>query len=494
MPYVAPHPRGPIVSRGSRLVAALVFAVCVLSANFTAHADERKDAIRAFHKTMKSEKDWKARVDALNTLAFYDGPGLVDVILDGAIADEHPSVHRAAALMLSRLITPEAKDELVAELKKAKGRRMLVVMLALRQQMGKDGLDVVRKIADGKDLRAACQALIVMGQKQSVDDVSRLLEALASSHWQVRRAAAQALRLLAGEPPTKKKNPEGKMVLEEGDPPWVPEWYPQDKVLPALVDGLEKPLGAERHDIVRTLHRITEQNYAYDVAAWRKLIGGEKPEAIESKPRLHPTHLFGVPIYGKRIVVVVDNAQQTDDPHGYSREFLQSLCVVPGARPIPWYQLKTKRQFIHACVRRFVQDKKDGTQFDVYFLTQSVTKANGKLVKANAASKKKAFTLIEKAKTSTGQDTMQGLLDAFMAGGKKDKHIWTKGPDEILYVASTVPWASPVIDQDHIGAEIGFLASWHQIPVHTVGVGPHAFAMFQAISEAAGGVYRSLNP
>ena len=203
--------------------------------------------------------------------------------------------------------------------------------------------------------------------------------------------------------------------------------------------------------------------------------------------------LFGIPLFGDRMVVILDTSAQTDDPHPYDRDRLTTLCEVPGARPIPWFQIQTKRQFARAWARRWVQDLPKGAKFDVFLVNTSLNDVFGKLNSANAGAKKTAIEAIEETKGVTGQDVLGALMSAIHLGGEKDKQAWSKGPCEVLYVSSSKPWLAPVTDEDHIGAAVALRAGWLQIPVHTVGVGNHPFAMMQVMSAAAGGTYLDLS-
>lgn len=474
-----------------RCLSLLVLALALLPAR-PAGADDVDDGLKLFREAQRQE-DWKARLEAYDALAFYDGPRIVNAMLDALEADPHPAVRLAGAERLGRLVSGDAKDELFAAVRKGSDVRRYLALIGVREQPGNDGKDLLLELAQGKDPLLVAQAVIAIGQKRFADAVPLLLDLLrAAPDWQVRRAAAEALRRLAGPPPETKIDRDGNPIEELNPPPWVPEWYPLDTVVPALIAALErKDGGVERGEAWRTLIRLLKHDMDFDPGAWRELAAGKAPEAIARKPLPYRT-LFGVPLFGERMVVIVDNSNQTDDPHPYDRDRLTTLCEVPGARPIPWFQLATKRDFSHAWVRRWIQDLPKGARFDLFMVTTKVDEAHGKLAPVNTGSRKKALELLDEAKPVTGQDVLTAFQMAIDIGGDKDKQVWTKGPEEILYVASTVPWLATVTDQEHIGGAVALRAGWLQIPIHTVGVGNHPYEMMKRMSAAAGGRYVDL--
>ncbi|MGE0193332.1 MAG: HEAT repeat domain-containing protein [Planctomycetota bacterium] len=476
-----------------RIVAPLVLLALLLVSPSAALAEDVGDGIRAFKEAQKSG-DWRVRVEAYDALSFYDGPQIVEVMLDAMEADPHPAAKLGAAERLGRLVSDEAKADLYAAIQKGSDERRYLALLAVRSQPGPDGKDVLIELARGKEAPIAAQAAIALGQKHVPEAIPVLVELIEKAEDdQVKRAAAEALRRMAGPPPQPKIGHDGKPLPEPNPPPWVPTWYTLDTVVPALVRVLGNPKGGiERAEAWRTLVRLLKHDMGLDPAAWTALAAGKTPEEIKKKP-LPYRSIFGIPLFGERMVVILDTSAQTDDPHPYDRDRLTALCEVPGARPIPWFQLQTKRDFARAWTRRWVQDLPKGAKFDVFLVNTSLNDVFGKLNSVNAGTKKAALEAIDETKAVTGQDVLGALMAAIHLGGEKDKQVWTKGPSEILYVSSSKPWLAEVTDEDHIGAAVALRAGWLQVPVHTVGVGNHPFAMMQVMSAAAGGTYLDLS-
>ena len=476
-----------------RRLVPLALLALLLAAAPAVRADDVGDGIKAFRDAQKSG-DWRVRVEAYDALSFYDGPKIVEAMLDAMEADPHPAAKLAAAERLGRLVSDEAKADLYAAIQQGSDERRHLALLCVRSQPGTDGKEVLLELAQGKEPPIVAQAALALGQKHVPEAVPVLVQLLEKSDdHQVQRAAAEALRTMAGPPPEPKIGHDGKPLLEPNPPPWVPEWYPLDTVVPVLVKVLGNAGGGiERGEAWRTLVRLLKHDMGLDPAAWTALASGKEPADIKKKPLPYRT-LFGIPLFGDRMVVILDTSAQTDDPHPYDRDRLTTLCEVPGARPIPWFQIQTKRQFARAWARRWVQDLPKGAKFDVFLVNTSLNDVFGKLNSANAGAKKTAIEAIEETKGVTGQDVLGALMTAIHLGGEKDKQAWSKGPCEVLYVSSSKPWLAPVTDEDHIGAAVALRAGWLQIPVHTVGVGNHPFAMMQVMSAAAGGTYLDLS-
>lgn len=467
-------------------------ALVLLLAVGGASADETADAIAEFKKAQKLP-EVPARIEAYDALTFYDGPGIVGPMLDAMGEDPHPGVVVGGTERLARLVSGDAKEELVSEATKGKPERRFLALLALRRQQGRDGHEVLLSIAAGNDPMLACQAMLALGAKQIHESVPMLLERAASApDWQLRRASIEALRVLAGPAPQPRYDKEGVLIPEEEPPPWLPAWYPLDKVAPVLIAALARPDGGvERREARHALVRLYKSDMGFDAKAWAALAAGAAPETLE--PKDPPLRRFvGIPLFGSRCAVVVDHSAQTDDPLLFDRERLTALCEVPGARPIPWFQIKTKRDFYHAWVRRWISDLDKDLRFEVILTKNALVPAFGRWSSVHAGTKKRALELLEKTMPETGQDVLGAIEMAINLGGDKDAVAWKKGPEEIVYIGSTVPWLAPVTDQEHIGAALYLRSTRLQIPIHTIGVGPHPLAMLTRIAEGAHAEYVDL--
>lgn len=476
-------------SRTRPLVVLVCLALLLIPAWPTASADEWGDARKDFRRAQRSDL-WKERRDAYVRMLDFDGKKAVGEMLKAMSKEQSYAVLLTAIETLSLFMSDEATEALVQGLKSSKGfqRNCLIVAMGGRQDTA--GNDLLIEIAGGKEARSAAQALLALGQKRVKSALPTFLAGLERDEWQLRAAAARAIRDLAGpipEPPL----PGQKEV------PWIPADFPTAAVLEPLAASLEISEGRERGDIIQALERITKQSFGNDPAAWHKLAAGAPPESIRAVP-VHPPYLCGVPVYGRKVVVVLDISTCTDDIHPYQEVVrLKELCAVPGARAVPWMKIRTTKQFMGAHVRRMVGDLTGkGTKFDIIAVYQKAEPLFGKLTAANAGTKRQASTFIEELAVQGGPNHYEGMNTALDISGSKESVAWSLGPDEIVMLTCAIPWAprdpNAIVGQEEVGRIISLKGRMRMVPITTVGVGPHPWGMMQQISNMTGGTYVGL--
>ena len=456
-----------------------------------AAADETKTAVRTFKKALKADA-WKDRAEAYTALSFYDGAGIVGPMLDAISAETHGAVQVRGLALLGKMATEEAQAALLAEAAKGKPARRMLALVALQSQTGAYGAKALMGLLKEKSGPVPGLAALVLGMKQVPEAIEPIAALLERPDWQLRGAAARGLTLMAGEKPVKKYDKHGNVVPEKNPKPWVPKFYDVAKVLPALVEALAKGVGSERLAIIDCLERLTKQTFGWDVPAWRKYAAGTDPKEIKSRPK-HPPSLFGVPLFGQRTVVIYDVSNTSDDPHPFSDPArLKELCKVPGGRPIPWYKLKKRSDLIAAHTKRWVSDLPKKAKFDVVFYGAQVQPLFGKLSGAGTGPKKRATTAIAEVKLVNGSDAHGALHTALDLAGAKMAAVWKKGPDEVLFMSTGIPWEAAETDQESIAGSVGLKALMRLTPVHNVGVGAHPWAMMRPLAKQTGGRYVDL--
>ena len=467
----------------------LCLALLLLPAWPTAGADEWGDARKDFKRAQRSDV-WSERRDAYIRMLDFDGEKAVEEMLRAMAKEDNYAVLLTAIETLSLFMSEEAVAALVKGLRSSKGfqRNCLIVAMGGRQDAA--GNDALIEIAEGKDAPAAAQALLALGAKRVTAALPAFLAGLARDEWQLRAAAARAIRGLAGpvpEPP----QPGQK------EKPWIPDDFPTAEVLLPLAESLARSEGSERGDIIAALERITKQTYGNDPAAWKKLASGTSPEQIRAMPD-HPPYLCGTPIYGRKVVVLLDTSTCTDDVHPFQNvDRLKAVCEVPGARSVPWMTLRTTKQFMGAHVRRMINDlDARGAKFDVFAVFQQTEPLFGRLTPANAGTKRQADAFIEDLAVGGGPNHYEALNAALDISGAKESVAWSLGPDEIVMLTCAIPWAprdpNAIVGQEEVGRIIGLKGRMRMVPITTVGVGPHPWGMMQQISNLTGGTYVGL--
>jgi hypothetical protein len=447
-------------------------------------ADDWPEARKAFLKALKSD-DWKVRSAGFGELSYFDNAAAVGEVLGVLASERHPAVLLAGIRALGGFKTLASQAALAEVVRKGKDPVRLYTILALADQPGTDGKDALLEVLQGRDAQAAAQAALALGKKQVMEALPHLLSLLHSKEWRVRAAAARAVRLLAGPIPTAQP---GKPA-----PPATPKALAGPDVLGALIDALEVGEGRERADVIQTLARLTQQDFGWDLPAWRAFASGTPAADIARKPQ-HPTYFFGVPVFGRRVVVLVDNNVRTEDAHPFSdRTRLQAVCAVPGARPVPWFELRTIKQLINAHVKRTVTDLASGSMFDLVVVGGKARSVFGKLSPANDGSKGTAITALEEAKPETANDVFTALDGALDIASRKDSVAWDVGPEEILYAIVALPWLSEQSDPAVVAAAIALKARLRMVPITLAGVGEHPYELCQTLADATGGTYINLS-
>ncbi len=278
----------------------------------SAGADEWSDAKKAFRKAQKAP-DLKTRRDAFIDMLTFDGTeqteDAVEEILRTLGREESPAVILTALETLSTFTSDEATEILVDAVRKGRGTRRFYALIALADRPAGGGEDLLMEVLDGKEEPLIAQAALALGHRQTEAAVPLLLPLLAHDTWQLRAAAARALEYMAGKAVLNPKTAEMEF-------PPVPAWLKTPEVLNALVASLETAEGRSRSDAVSALERITGRAFSNDVRAWKALLGGADPAGIRARPEAVP-YIFGIPIYGRKVVLVIDISTCTDDTHPF---------------------------------------------------------------------------------------------------------------------------------------------------------------------------------
>lgn len=470
--------------RRSLAVLVLVCALGAGAAPESAAEGTWADARKAFAKAQKSD-DWKARVQGFGELAYFDNADAVGEVLGALAVEKHPAVLLTAIKALASFTTAPAKEAVHRALRSGKDPVRLYVILAVADQTGTDAKDALLELVAGRDGQAAAQAAMALGKKRVMEALPTLLGLLKHKDWRLRAAAARSLRLLAGARPSAQP---GKPA-----PPATPAELTTRDVLTALVDALDAATGRERSDVLNTLARLTQQDFGWDVPAWRAYAEGAKPADIARNPK-HGAYFFGVPVHGRRVVLLADTNVRSEDAHPFHDVTrLKEVSSVPGARSVPWQRLKTLKQLLTAHVARTIADLPSGSMFDLIIVGGKARDVFGKLAPANDGSKQLATTALEEAGTETANDVFTALDQALDIASRKDSVAWDVGPEEILYAIVALPWLAETADPDVIASAIALKARLRMVPITMVGLGEHPYDLCKRLAEETGGTYVDLS-
>jgi hypothetical protein len=338
----------------------------------------------------------------------------------------------------------------------------LLVLSALTEQKGPEVAELLIEVVGGRDGPAAAQAAMALRESKPPEALPSLMKLLASKEWQVRRAAAIA----------------------------IAEYGAKEALVP-LSKALWTATGRDRNDLIAALEKVTGQKYGNDPKAWKKLASGTDPKEIVAKPKLAPT-AFGVPIYGERVVICLDNSLRMTNPHPFDNERLRKLCDPKDGDPIPWFRVKTNGLFAHAHVKHLIQGLPKGSKFELITFNATVRDTFGGLANVGAATRKTAIDKLASLRTDDGIAAYDALTLALNRAGAKDSQAWKKGPDEIIYITVNMPTTGEVKEAPAVAAAIGLKAALRMVPIHTVGIHYHPYDMCRDIAAKTGGIYVNL--
>ena len=481
--------------RSARVPTLLLLVSLLLAAGGPpAAADDEADARRDFRAEMKNP-NWKIRRGAFVMLLDFDGKKTFEECLGATLKAKNPAVQLAGIETLGKFESEAAQKALLDELSKAKGDKAAVLLMALAEQKGHGGVDELIALLGDKDPMKVGLAALALGAKKAPKATGALVQALAHKESRVRSAAARAFKTWAWSEMTKPAKNSGKLPE-----PKMPEWFELATIQGALIEALEGAEGAPRGDILEALEFITKKDYGDNPLAWAAHAKGEEVSDGMLRKREYPPHFFGIPVYGERIVVVMDANVLTDREHPFKdRARLQELCANPGRASLPWHKIKSVKHFNDAWVRRFFMDMPtSGVSFDLVRSGLKPAPLFGRLKPANSGTLKKAIEEVEDGGVENENDILAAMTFALDISGKKDTVAWTKGPDVICCVYSSVPWLPKDPDKDEktdpelVGATIGLKARRRLVKIHAVGVHEFAYAMMKLFAGQTGGVYREL--
>jgi len=444
-----------------RLLPVSLVLLALLTTAATARADGWEDMRDTFRKEMKSEA-WKDRADAFLYLDGYDRPEAVEEILRALKREENAAVELAALGALAAQKSKGSREILFAIARKGKGRERLLVLNALARQPSLDVGELLLEVAASRDGQAAAQAALALEKQKHPDTVEGLLPLLKHKAWQVRRAAAITLKA-----------------------------FRPDEAIAPLADALARSDGRDRNEILAALLEITGETFGNDPAAWKAFARGTPESEIRARPK-HPPYAFGVPIYGKRVVICLDNSLRMTDRHPFDAERLRELSTAPDGKAIPWIRVATNGQFAQAQVKHLIRNFEKGTKFELLTFNATVNPVFNKLANVGTASRNTAFEALDGLQTDDGIAAYTVLQQALDVAGPTDAKAWKSGPDEILYITVNVPTTGDVTQADLVAASIGLEARLRMVPIHTVGIHFHPYDMCREIARLTGGVYVDL--
>ena len=449
-----------------------------------AWADDLGAARKDFRAAQKAE-NWKDRQDGYTVLAGYDSRDAALEALQALVKEKNAAVVYTGVRCLALMRSTGAQEAYRETLAKGKPLARLFVLMALDALSAEGLTESLHDVLKGKDASAIAQAAMALGRRQSLESLPQLLPLLAHKAWQVRRGAAMALLAFASPAAPPDPGSTAPRSLPAPDEMRTPE------VTQALAKALAQSAGSERAPMLRALKKITGQDYGLDLAAWKQLAAGTPAEQVVRKPAPAP-HIFGIPILGRRVVVVFDRSLRMNDAHPFrAKGRMEELCAVPGGRHIPWMRLHRARSFAAAHVRRMFRDMEKKSRLEVVLFNKDIDRVFGKFAAPSAGTKKLLKETFSELEVGEGLDTYGALMLALDIAGAKDSQAWKSGPDEVVFITANVPTTGEITETDVLASAIGLKARLRMVPVHTMGIKTHSYDMLREMAAQTGGLYRN---
>jgi hypothetical protein len=439
-----------------------------------------KKTVRCVVDLMQRNNDL-VRETALVTLLKTKETDCLDALWNYGLAHDDGVVRAYTAKICGRLDVTAALPKLEAQLEDKNWYARAEAAVACATLKDDHALPGIRKMAAGdasdKARIGAIDALAMFGEKAE-NSVPTLAKAVASSQWQIRLAAVQALGEI------------GSMEAVEG-----------------LISRMEQETGRVQDDIYEALKKIARDDLGRKPANWRTWWNREKanspnglpkrppPPDEKKKPKFDPndpraTHdgapppYFGVEIYSNRVGFVFDTSQSmltlfTPDPaaaKALSREYVGSdkltICKEEIAQA-----LSRLDQRAHFNLVAF------GTRIRA-FKQNPVPAARGNVESAISFMK----TLPGEGETNY-YDALKVALD--MGDEPDTKPDLKATPDTITFLTDGVPTKGDMVDADTLLEWYTGLNRYARVKTHTITFGNIGIdrLVLRSLAERNGGKF-----
>jgi HEAT repeat protein len=322
------------------------------------------------------------------------------------------------------------------------------VPAALVESLKKDSEPAVR-IAIVEAFRALKQS--------SPDIVAALVLQLQSDFWQLKIAAAQALRAI-----------DAKAAIEP------------------LIEALQKADGRLRVELNEALTGLAGVDKHGDYAAWKAWLESNREalakgtfspkssDAAGEPGRNATTSFFGIPVESKNVIFVLDRSGSMMEPSDW--DVPAEPAVSTGGKPDPAADIKKKgdrkMDIARWQLKKAIAQLPEGTEFNVIFFSHEYVVLSDKMLKMSASSRKQAFDWIDKLEPYGGTNPFDALEKAlaYAAGGMSGEKLQKSGVDTICLMTDGLPTAGQVATPKEIVDRIRTLNKTRKVKIHTVGI------------------------
>jgi hypothetical protein len=312
-----------------------------------------------------------------------------------------------------------------------------------------------------KDSEPAVRIAIVEAfralKQNSPEIVAALAAQLQSDFWQLKIAAAQALRTL-----------DAKAAIEP------------------IIEALQKADGRLRVELNEALTGLAGVDKHGDYTAWKAWLDSNREalakgtfspkssDAAGDPGRNATTSFFGIPVESKNVIFVLDRSGSMMEPSDWDAP--AEPAVSTGGKPDPAADIKKKgdrkMDIARWQLKKAIAQLPEGAEFNVIFFSHEVVALSDKMLKMSASSRKQAFEWIDKLEPYGGTNPFDALEKAlaYAAGGMSGEKLQKSGVDTICLMTDGLPTAGQVATAKEIVDRIRTLNKTRKVKIHTVGI------------------------
>jgi hypothetical protein len=288
--------------------------------------------------------------------------------------------------------------------------------------------------------------------------VAALAAQLQSDYWQLKIAAAQALKAL-----------DAKGGIEP------------------LIEALQKADGRLRFEFNDALVGLAGVDKHGDYAAWKAWLDSNRealakgtyaPKAADAAGdpgRNATTTFYGIPVESKNVIFVLDRSGSMSEPSDWDGP-ADGPAVTTGGKPDPASDVKKKgdrkMDIARWQLKKAIAQLPEGTEFNVIFFSHDMLLLSKDMLTMSASSRKKAFEWIDKLEPAGGTNPFDALEKAlsYAAGGMSGEKLQKSGVDTICLMTDGLPTFGQVATPKEIVERIRTINKNRKVKIHTVGI------------------------
>ncbi|MHC4820761.1 MAG: HEAT repeat domain-containing protein [Planctomycetota bacterium] len=440
----------------SRLLCPAVLGAVLVLASPAAAVDELAEALREVQKASRS-KDPGPLADALYALRRHDSARAAKALVGAALrAPVHDLVRDAAVDALGKFSSDASADVVLAELKKARRERRLLLLEATGRLANPRAEQALLEAVEDDDPRVRCAAIAALGRRKDpgVDAKVAIERAAVDPDAGVRSAAISSLA--------------ERRDLENG--------------LPLLL-AMARERGRLFGDAWMGLRRLSGERLAPDprsCAEWWRTMPGEEDWDFDKRPPEAPPpsiRLGALASWSRRIVFVLDLSEGMRDKPGYKVASLIPEDVKSGPKDVlaRWQAIESRLDHARCHLARAIEHLPEDVHFDVVHGAESANAIFRRLVPATADNKARVTKRLDGLSAANRQDMFE-LLRLGLSLPENEPtapKAYREGADTIVYIGTALPTWGEETDTRRIVSTLRRWTRVRQVTFQGLGVGNH---------------------